>query len=78
MTINDIPKNINSIQVGNFDLDYHGSYNEYYKDIAIDDLILVTDNTDISTTLPTMYKSSNQYVVLNNNNYIFGYKNDLI
>lgn len=55
MTI-DIPKNINSIQIGNYELNRHGNNSDYYKDIAIDDLILVTNNTEISTELPTKYK----------------------
>lgn len=71
MTI-DIPKNINSIQIGNFDVNSHGNNSEYYKDIAIDDLILVTNNTEISTELPTKYKGDSPCVFLDIDNYIFG------
>lgn len=76
MTI-DIPKNINSIQVGNFEAS-HGSNSNYYKDIAIDDLILVTNNTEISTELPTMYKGDSSCVFLDIDNYIFGTINEVI
>ena len=75
MTI-DIPKNINSIQIGNFDLNSHGNNSEYYKDIAIDDLILVTNNTEISTELPTKYKGDLPSVFLDIDNYIFGCVNN--
>ena len=70
MTI-DIPKNINNIQIGNFEHS-HGTNSDYYKDIAIDDLILVTNNTEISTELPTKYKGDSPCVFLDIDNYIFG------
>lgn len=75
MTI-DIPKNINSIRIGNVNLYNHGTNSEYYKDIAIDDLILVTNNTEISTELPTNYKGDSTCVFLDINNYIFGCDNN--
>lgn len=75
MTI-DIPKNINSIQIGNVNLYNHGTNSEYYKDIAIDDLILVTNNTEISTELPTNYKGDSPCVLLDIDNYIFGCVNN--
>lgn len=65
----DIPKNINSIQTGNFKYS-HGIHSDYYKGIAIDDLILVTDNTEISTELPTSYKGDISCIFLDNDNYI--------
>lgn len=72
MTI-DIPKNINNIRIGNVNLYNHGTNSEYYKDIAIDDLILVTNNTEISTELPTKYKGDHPpCVFLDIDNYIFG------
>lgn len=75
MTI-DIPKNINSIQIGNVNLYNHGTNSDYYKDIAIDDLILVTNNTEISTELPTKYKGDPSSVFLDIDNYIFGCVNN--
>ena len=74
MSISDNLENIDSIQVGNFVLNYHGTENSpitYYKDIAIDDLILITDNTEISTKLPILYKGAAPVVFLDKNSYIY-------